>query len=197
MELEQVIIAFGIAFFLGMFLTGFFSLVYPQPKYVASTTSCTQLINDQCGSSDTTTLNASEYSKCRSAVIQTSEYRNCISQNSGTTKLNEYKSKLQTYNLVSLIVFGFLGILFVAVGFSISHFRSISSGLILSGFFILIFSNLLVALSGLSGVLLGAGLSSKADNSMQIILKVIGLFFDLVVLVLLIILGYIHVDKRN
>ncbi len=210
MELAKLIAAFSIALFASFFVVEILSLAYKSPDITYNSCSgsslCSQFIEKQlekqCGKASATTpgieSGISYYYDCQSKVYSSDEYQKCAKDAQGTqeTCQKNLAWQLQNYHVVSFILYGLAGVLFIIVGFLMLGYRSIGSGLILGGVFIILFSGYISLFSTLTsyGSLFSSfrggtsGLSPEMFKLMRAIL-----YF--VVTALLIVMTYLRLDK--
>ena len=201
MDLAKFIAAFSIALFASFFVVEILSLAYPAPSSnyssCSSSTLCGSLFEKQCGKFSTIGYNSSYYT-CQSEVYSSDEYRRCETeaQKTAVSCQKDLASQLQNYQLISFLLYGLIGILFIVAGFLLIGYRSIGSGLSLSGVFIILFSGYISLFSALAsyGSVFGGLLGSVEGVSLKTfqILRTI-LYF--VVTALLIVMTYLRLDK--
>ncbi|MDP3881531.1 MAG: hypothetical protein Q8Q31_01495 [Nanoarchaeota archaeon] len=203
MDLAKLVVAIGIGLFLCLFISEGFSLVYPFPDYnnpdiYSYSNTCRDLITVKCGDSSSS-VNYTAYYGCTNEVYTSSEYKQCTEnqQKSQKSRLESYQNKVKFYQIISLITFGLLGVLAILIGFFAIGKRSIGSGLILGGIFLIPFGAMLSTVTSL----LSKGLSyfggSGADTALQTITQIIRVVGYALVLFILILMAYFKLEKKG
>ena len=203
MNLAKFFVAVFIGIFLSAFVSQAISLVYSAPEYSMNSyfeedsNSCYKLITDACGDYSSST-NYSEYSKCTSTAYSSSDYKECTSKQSQSyeDRASSYTKKMQTYQLVNLIIYGLLGIIFVILGFLLVSKESIGTGLIIGGSYLASFGGFLSILFSLGSMFSGL-LSGGEENGFQIIIQVVQLIGSGIMLAVLIVFGYFRLEKED
>lgn len=204
MELARLVAAVSIALFVSFFVVEALSLAYQAPSASSYSCSgsllCNPLIEKQCGKAPSVYDSEPKYYTCQSEAYSSEEYRQCLqdAQKTSESCQKDLANKLQQYQVVSFLLYGLVGLLFIIVGFLMLGYRSIGSGLILSGVFTILFSGYISLFSALtsagslfSGLLGGtSGLSPQTFQLMRAIL-----YF--VVAALLIVMTYLRLDKKG
>ena len=185
-----------------IFLVETLSLAYKSPEMSYDSCSasklCVSFVENKCGKQPSGFDYSSEFYKCQSEVVSSEGYLQCTqnAQKTQETCQKDLSNQLQTYQIVSFLLYGLIGILFIIVGFLVLGYRSIGSGLLLGGVFVILFSGYISIFSAIASTgsifsrLLGgsAGISPDTFSIMRVIL-----YF--VVAALLIVLTYIRLDK--
>ncbi len=202
MELAKLVAALSIALFVSFFIVEVLSLAYKSPDVSYGScnggTLCASIIEKQCGKSPKGYDFSSEYSSCQSKVYSSEEYDSCNrdAQKTESSCMKNLGSQLQNYQVISFVLYGLAGILLILVGFLMLGYRSIGSGLLSGGVFVILFSGYISLFSALtsfgSNLMRITGENSGLSPEMFQVMRVI-LYF--VVSTLLIFMTYIRLDK--
>src|SRR3989338_6086890 len=121
MDLAKFAAALSIALFASFFLVEILSLAYKAPDFSSCSASslCTALIEKTCGKEPATYDPDSAYYRCQTTFYSSAEYTGCISDAQKTQEScqNNLATQYQTYQIVSFLLYGLGGILFIIVGF--------------------------------------------------------------------------------
>ncbi|MBU0957384.1 MAG: hypothetical protein KKF56_01090 [Nanoarchaeota archaeon] len=104
---------------------------------------------------------------------------------------------LMTYSLVTMVIYGLLGILFIVLGLLFIKLRSIGSGFILGGTYIAAYGSLLGGFGSLLTSLSSGSLFGGSSSGLSTALDIVKIFIYLTCLLLLIFLGYSKVEKEK
>jgi len=200
MDLPKLIAAITIAIFLSFFISETISLIYKPPKISTgncdypSSTECTQIITDKCGTynrDDYTT-----YTQCRNDAYSSQEYLDCTerTQEEYQNCLSGKTDQMRVYQIITLIIYGILGLLSILFGFVLIKYQSIGSGLILGGTFVIIFSSFISTYTTLLSSALSIFGGSEISNT---IFQIIRVLFYAIALTILTIMSYQKLEKTE
>lgn len=203
MDLAKLVVAIGIAIFIASFVSDGVSLIYKPPTvdytqcvFTTSSSSCSQIVTDICGTLSSNSANYSAYYRCSSDARNSQEYKDCqgSSGNNYQDCMDDARAGSKNYQLMILFIYGILGFIIMILGFIFIHYRSIGSGLILGGISVIIFSSFIAAylsiMSSVGSLLTG---SSTSQNTIQII----RLIFSAAAVTLLIVMSYLKLEKDD
>jgi len=200
MDLAKLFVSIFIGVFLLVFIGQTVSLIYPAPKSSSSYISenlCTKMVTNQCG--DYSSGDYATYSNCTKQVYNSQTYKNCLTDRTKQSQemQTSYTSRIKTYQIANLILYGLLGIVFVIVGFLCIHLRSIGTGLIIGGGYLALFGSTMSVIFGLGGSIISSLGGSSASTGFQTILTLIQIFGSLSLLVIFILFSYFKLEKEE
>lgn len=103
-------------------------------------------------------------------------------------------NNFQTYQIVSMIIYELLGIVLIIIGFLAVRKVSIGAGLILAGIFIFFVGGVLSFFFSITSAISTLGFSGSGSGDVIRIIRIGG---EAIVLVLLFLLSYFIVEKRE
>lgn len=136
MQLVKLFVALSLGIILSLLVGGIVSLVYHAPVQDEKTcapnvASCDSVLKKSCtmASSDST------YGACAQKVYEGTDYKKCIEgvQNKAKACIEGLRAQGERYNLISLIIYSVIGILFVGLGFALTHYETLGVGMIFGG----------------------------------------------------------------
>ncbi|MBM3232889.1 hypothetical protein FJZ18_01850 [Candidatus Pacearchaeota archaeon] len=201
MELAKFIAAFSIALFVSFFAVELLSLAYQAPEAsglsCTSSSQCSSLIEKKCGKAPLDFGNG-EYYSCQSEVYSSEDYKRCNLEavKAGETCQKNLAVQYQNYQLISFLLYGLVGILFIVGGFIFLGYRSIGSGLLLSGVFVILFSGYISLFSAITSYsTLFRGLIGGSEGISPQTFQLMRTLLYFVVSVLLIVMSYFRLDR--
>lgn len=108
--------------------------------------------------------------------------------------ISNRSNDFQTYQVVSMIIYELLGIVLILIGFLAIRKVSIGSGLILAGIFIFFVGGVLSFFFSITSAISTLGFSDSGNGDIVRIIRIGG---EAIVLILLFLLSYFIVEKRE
>jgi len=208
MDLAKFVLAVSISLILTLFFTDVITLIYKAPKLdydkcndiVYSTSACSNLITQQCGTYSYG-MDYNAYYDCKDEAMDSAEYTKCIDDAGKERKncMENEANKLVNYGIISFWIYAILGTIFILTGLLIIQFRGIGSGLILGGVSLILFSGIISLFVQLSSImssvssLMGGDEGNTGVNWVQ----VSRILVSFIILIILIVIGYFKVDRKE